>query len=89
MTATKEVADLLLRKFSTAARVALLFEGYSVDHLHAKLIPLHGTKDQTWKPVNDPIKVRFETYPGYISSHDAQQASDEELSEIADFILQK
>lgn len=86
MAATKQVSDRLISKFSTASRTALIFEGYGVNHLHAKLIPLHGTKDGTWQHLGSSIKVRFDIYPGYVSSHDATRASDEELAEIADFL---
>lgn len=83
MAAAKQVSHLLVYKFSTVARVAIVFEGYGVDHLHAKLIPLHGTKDGTWKQFSTTIKTKFDKYPGYISSHDAERESDEKLAEIA------
>lgn len=87
MEAAKEVAGLLVRKFPTAARVAVVFEGFGVNHLHAKLIPLHGTTQVDWKPiVNVKIKTKFDQYPGYISSHDADRLSDEKLAALATFL---
>ncbi|MGI2298441.1 HIT family protein [Candidatus Cardinium hertigii] len=86
MAAAKQVSNLLVHKFSTVARTALVFEGYGVTHLHAKLIPLHGTKDGTWKNLAPMIKTKFDQYPGYISSHDAARQSDEKLAEIANFL---
>ena len=51
MKATKEVA-LLLDKKLNVGRCAMIFEGFGVDHVHAKLFPLHGTSaTEPWKPV--------------------------------------
>lgn len=86
MGAAKQVSDLLVHKFPTVERIALVFEGYGVNHLHAKLIPLHGTKDGSWKRVATTIKTKFDRYPGYISSHDAERESDEKLTKIANFL---
>ena len=38
--AAKEVAHLITEVFQKTVRVALVFEGLGVDHLHAKLYPL-------------------------------------------------
>ena len=86
MAAAKQVADLLVGKFPTVGRAALVFEGYGVNHLHAKLIPLHGTKDANWQKRTSMIKTRFDSYPGYISSHDAEREADEKLAKIANFL---
>lgn len=86
MAAAKEVSSLLVRKFSTVGRTAVVFEGYGVNHLHAKLIPLHGTKNGDWHKIASTIKTKFNQYPGYISSHDAERASDQELAKIAGFL---
>ena len=42
--------------YSTSAlknvgRTGLILEGFGVDHLHAKLFPMHGTKLKRWKPI--------------------------------------
>lgn len=86
MKSTKHVASILVGKFTTVDRAALIFEGYGVNHLHAKLIPLHGTKTASWKHVASTIKTKFEAYPGYVSSHDAARESDKKLSELAAFL---
>ncbi|ROT47647.1 HIT family protein [Candidatus Cardinium hertigii] len=86
MDAAKKVSNLLVHKFPTVARTALVFEGYGVNHLHAKLIPLHGTKKDHWEAVTAPIKTKFDKYPGYISSHDAARESDEKLAALAHFL---
>lgn len=87
--ATKKVAKLLDSSFDDVGRTGMFFEGFGVDHLHSKLYPMHGTSNMAeWKPVESgsKMKVFFDRYPGYLSSHDAQKASEAELSEIADRI---
>ncbi|TDG95655.1 HIT family protein [Cardinium endosymbiont of Culicoides punctatus] len=86
MRAAKHVSSILVNKFTTVARTALIFEGYGVNHLHVKLIPLHGTKTEHWNQMTSTIKNKFETYPGYISSHDAERESDEKLAALAAFL---
>jgi hypothetical protein len=35
----------------------MVFEGFGVDHIHAKLFPMHGTKQvhENWKAVNSNV----------------------------------
>ncbi len=81
--AAKKVGKLLDLKLENVGRTGLVFEGFGVDHLHAKLFPMHGTKSDDWrKNVIKPDKF-FDKYEGYISSHDYQRADDEWLEEIA------
>jgi len=83
MRAAKEVAGVLDATFEDVGRTGLIFEGFGVDHLHAKLFPMHGTSDEAWKEgVAKPHKY-FERYEGYISSHDYERADDAKLSELA------
>ena len=87
MRATKKVAKLLDSKLSDVGRSAMVFEGFGVDHVHAKLFPMHGTKDmKNWKPIESKVDTHFDTYPGYISSHDADRADDEKLAKLAERI---
>lgn len=88
MLATKKVAKLLDAKLTDVGRCAMVFEGFGVDHVHAKLFPMHGTNIPEWKPIEsgDYKKTFFEKYPGYISSHDAGRAPDEELAKLAEKI---
>ncbi len=52
MLATKRVAKQLDRAFDDVGRCGMVFEGYGVDHVHAKLIPLHGTASlDQWRPI--------------------------------------
>ncbi len=84
MLATKRVAKLLDEKLPDVGRCGLMFEGFGVNHLHAKLFPMHGTKDiGEWRAIGSNMKVYFERYPGYISSHDAERADDAKLEELA------
>ncbi|MBU6491080.1 HIT family protein [Patescibacteria group bacterium] len=82
--AVKKVAHLLDSKFDDVSRTALVFEGYGVDHVHAKLYPMHGTADMgEWRRIESKIDKYFEIYEGYISSHDHDRADDSQLSELA------
>lgn len=78
--ATKKVAKLLDMKLEDVGRTALVFEGFGVDHIHAKLYPMHGTANMgQWKPLNSDIDKYFHRYEGYISSHDYKGVSESEL----------
>ncbi len=85
--ASKKVGKLLDKSFETVGRTGLVMEGFGVDHVHTKLIPMHGTKPmKEWKPILSNQSNFFEKYEGYLSSHDCGQADDKELSEIAELI---
>ncbi len=85
--ATKKVGKLLDSKLDDVGRTAMVFEGFGVDHIHAKLFPMHGTSNmKEWKPINSSINTTFKTYPGYISTHDADREDDEKLKELANKI---
>jgi diadenosine tetraphosphate (Ap4A) HIT family hydrolase len=87
MLATKKVAKLLDAKLDDVGRTAMVFEGFGVDHVHAKLFPMHGTKDmKEWRPIESKVDKYFEKYEGYISSHDYQRADDGELKKLAEKI---
>ncbi len=82
--ATKKVAKLLDSKLEDVGRTAMVFEGYGVDHIHAKLFPMHGTADQKeWKAIESNVSKYFKQYEGYISSHDYERADDAKLAELA------
>ena len=69
--------------FEDVGRTGIMFEGFGVDHLHAKLFPMHGTKSDKWQQRSSREETYFEMYPGYISSHDAAPAKNEVLEAIA------
>lgn len=84
MLATKKVATLLDAHLVDVGRTALVFEGFGVDHIHAKLFPMHGTKNMAeWKPIESKVEKYFDQYEGYISSHDYARADDTELEILA------
>lgn len=85
--ASKKVANLLDKKLEDVGRTAMVFEGFGVDHVHAKLIPMHGTaKMREWKPIKSNVDKFFEKYEGYISSHDYKLADPHSLDEISELI---
>jgi diadenosine tetraphosphate (Ap4A) HIT family hydrolase len=81
--AAKNVAKLLDAKLEDVGRTGMIFEGFAVDYIHAKLFPMHGTRMTEWKPIKSNVDKYFEKYEGYISSHDCQRTSDVTLAEIA------
>jgi diadenosine tetraphosphate (Ap4A) HIT family hydrolase len=80
--ATKKVAKLIDSKFEDVGRTAMVFEGFGVNHIHAKLFPMHGTKGEWQQRISKPHKY-FENYEGYISSHDFDRADDAILEQTA------
>lgn len=81
--ASKKVAKLLDAKLEDVGRTGLIFEGFGVDHVHSKLVPMHGTKMDSWKQWHSDVDKYFENYEGYLSSHDYKRADDEELEKLA------
>lgn len=85
--ATKKVARILDAALEDVGRTAMIFEGYGVDHVHAKLFPMHGTGNSSeFKPIGVRQDKFFDRYEGYISSHDYQRADDAELAKLAEHI---
>lgn len=82
--AAKKVARLLDRKLEDVGRTGMILEGYGVDHLHAKLFPMHGTADsEEGETISSNVDKYFEKYEGYISPHNYKKADEEELIELA------
>lgn len=83
------VSKILDNAFDDVGRTALVFEGYGVDHLHAKLFPMHGTpkSDQPWKEIKSDINTWTNRYRGYVSSHDCDICSDADLDAVHQRIL--
>lgn len=86
--ASKKVAHLLDKVFEDVSRTALVLEGFGVDHVHAKLYPLHGTNTykHNWKEIKSDKNDFFDQYLGYISSHDSLRANDAYLKTLAERI---
>lgn len=81
--AAREVAKKLDVAFEDVGRTGMIFEGFGVDHIHAKLFPMHGTKMDNWKALKSNVDKYFEQYEGYISSHDYKRADDGALAKLA------
>lgn len=79
----KKVAKKLDTALPTSMRTGLVFEGFGVDHVHAKLYPLHNKKGKHAIPKETSKEDYYEEYPGYISSHDSKRADDKELAQLA------
>ncbi len=86
--AAGKVAKLLDEKFEDVERTGMIFEGFGVDHIHAKLFPMHGTKSDTWTQRKSNVDKYFDMYEGYISSHDYKRADDTNLAALAKKISQ-
>jgi diadenosine tetraphosphate (Ap4A) HIT family hydrolase len=82
-TAAKKVAKQIDAAFPDVGRTGLMFEGFGVDHVHAKLFPMHGTAGDTWERRSSDVKKYFTQYEGYISSHDSERADDSMLAAVA------
>lgn len=83
--ATKTVARLL-QKALKVSRVALIFEGTGVAHVHAKLIPLHGELAAQTDVWSDHTTFS-ETYQGFITTAEGPQMDETELKAIQDKII--
>ena len=81
--AAKQVAKKIDAAFDDVGRTGMIFEGFGVDHFHAKLFPMHGTKSDAWKQRKSNVDKFFDQYEGYLSSHDYKRGDDAELAKIA------
>lgn len=83
--ASKKVAKLIDKNLEDVGRTGLIFEGFGVDHVHSKLIPMHGTADmKEWKPIETKKDIFFEKYPGHLTSIEPHKKTpDEELEKTA------
>ena len=86
--AAKTVANKIDNAFPDVGRTGLIFEGFKVDHVHAKLFPMHGTKMGKWRRIESNVDKYFDKYEGYISTHDWKRAEDKYLAEIANRIAE-
>lgn len=83
--ATKKVAKILEKAFQTS-RIAMIFEGTGVAHVHAKLYPLHGNlADETnvWSTHTE----FYPEYVGYLTTVEGPKMPDEELDKLQKQIL--
>lgn len=85
MDATKQVAQLL-KKALDVTRVALVFEGTGVAHVHAKLYPLYGDlagQTDVWAKETEFVTE----YRGFITTLEGPQMDDETLKNLQSKIL--
>jgi len=85
MLAVKKVAGILEKAFDTP-RVALIFEGTGVAHVHAKLMPLHGdlaSQTDVWSKETEFSEV----YRGWLTTAEGPKMDDAQLDEIQARIL--
>ena len=82
LSASAIVAQKLDAAFDDVGRTGLILEGFGVDHLHAKLVPLHGTAGE-WRARRSSVDKFFLEYEGYISSHDHLPVPRESLDSLA------
>ena len=87
MKASREVAKMLEEAFDIS-RVAVVAEGAGVNHLHIKLYPLHGFKED-FNTSFPKENMYFENYPGYISTQRGPETNPSDIQEIADFIINR
>lgn len=83
--ATRTVVKILEKAFDTP-RVALVFEGTGVAHVHAKLYPLHGKlvgETDVWSEHTE----FYSEYVGHITTAEGPRMSDEELDMIQKKIM--
>jgi len=79
MQAVKHVAKMLDRAYPDVGRTAVVFEGWGIEHFHAKLYPMHGTIEPEKRPHSSSTAF-FNTYPGYVTTENKyQRMSDEQL----------
>ena len=81
--ASGRVARLLDARLPDVGRTGMIFEGFGVDHLHAKLVPMYGTKASEWTQRKSNVDTYFDRYEGYLSSHDYRRADDDQLAALA------
>lgn len=79
MSAAKKAAKVLEAALGVV-RVAAVFEGEAVPHLHVKLYPMHEFEaDRSKFPKQSAF---FPVYPGYISTAEGAPMSEELLNEV-------
>ena len=74
------------RAFDTP-RVALVFEGTGVAHVHAKLVPLHGGLAKGIGSAVSHEQAFYAEYPGWLTTADGPRMDDAQLDEIQARIL--
>lgn len=85
MNASRTVAKILEKAFNTP-RVAMVFEGTGVAHIHAKLYPLHGDLAGETNVWSKTTEFNPE-YLGHITTVEGPKMDDAELDKIQNKIV--
>lgn len=85
MAAAKKVASILENALG-APRIALVYEGTGVSHVHAKLYPLYGDQASKTDVWSDYVEYS-ETYRKYLTTVEGPRMSEDRLKEIQQKIL--
>jgi diadenosine tetraphosphate (Ap4A) HIT family hydrolase len=81
--ASRKVAKVL-EKGLKVKRIAMVFEGQGVNHIHTKLYPMHNVNT---KKFGDLVGNNyFKEYPGYITTLVGPKKSNEELKKVVNEI---
>lgn len=83
LSASKSVAKFLENGLKVK-RVAMVFEGQGVNHIHTKLYPMHHVDTARFGELSGG--VYFEKYPGYITTLVGPERSSKELKDVAEEI---
>jgi histidine triad (HIT) family protein len=81
--ASKKAAKVLERGLNVK-KVAMVFEGQGVNHIHAKLYPMHNIDTGRFGDLTG--NIYFKEYPGYITTLTGPEKSIKELKKIAEKI---
>lgn len=79
--AARSVALLLIRSLR-ASGVGMIFEGFEIDYAHVKLLPLFSNSSGTGGELRTRDAPFFGIYPGFVSSEDGPEASEQSLLEL-------
>lgn len=87
MNAARTVALNIDAAYPDVGRTAVVFEGWGIPHLHAKLYPMHGTNIPANRQQSSS-KAFFQVYPGYVTTENKHERMvDEELKLQQQLIL--
>ncbi|MCX6754154.1 MAG: HIT family protein [Candidatus Nomurabacteria bacterium] len=89
--AAKKAAQILEKYFKDVGRVGFIIEGMGINHIHIKLLPMHGTdnlKGGKWKQFlsNHTDLPWYKKYDGFISSKGGPMADFDKLKILANKI---
>lgn len=87
MLAARKVSGMLEEGLGVK-RVNLVFEGLEIDHLHAKLYPVHGLKER-FESIHSRDTVSFGNYPGFVTTLHGPRAGIKDLEAVARAIREK